>query len=242
MSLTPREKAVIMYREGSRADRLRLAKGLGFTGKPASKLRSLRRILKTELTQTQKFNVTSYFKPYVTQENFESFWEGQTPPFTLQGSFTIRAYGIGIFLDQSSQEWETRELYQPTGERRNYASNNIRELFQLFQEGINRLFENPERAYETFGISFNQAGFNPLLQQAENELGQEFAVPGGITQPIGIDIVPSTARIVNKKPVPYTPARQFPKKDRAKREAYINRSWGQLTKEGGRLSEFKALD
>jgi len=242
MSLTPREKAVIMYREGSRADRLRLAKGLGFTGKPASKLRSLRRILKTELTQTQKFNVTSYFKPYVTQENFESFWEGQTPPFTLQGSFTIRAYGIGIFLDQSSQEWETRELYQPTGERRNYASNNIRELFQLFQEGINRLFENPERAYETFGISFNQAGFNPLLEQAENELGQEFAVPGGITQPIGIDIVPSTARIVNKKPVPYTPARQFPKKDRAKREAYINRSWGQLTKEGGRLSEFKTLD
>lgn len=242
MSLTPREKAVIMYREGSRADRLRLAKGLGFTGKPASKLRSLRRILKTELTQTQKFNVTSYFKPYVTQENFESFWEGQTPPFTLQGSFTLRAYGIGIFLDQSSQEWETRELYQPTGERRNYASNNIRELFQLFQEGINRLFENPERAYETFGISFNQAGFNPLLQQAENELGQEFAVPGGITQPIGIDIVPSTSRIVNKKPVPYTPARQFPKKDRAKREAYINRSWGQLTKEGGRLSEFKALD
>lgn len=231
-----------MYREGSRADRLRLAKGLGFTGKPASKLRSLRRILKTELTQTQKFNVTSYFKPYVTQENFESFWEGQTPPFTLQGSFTIRAYGIGIFLDQSSQEWETRELYQPTGERRNYASNNIRELFQLFQEGINRLFENPERAYETFGISFNQAGFNPLLQQAENELGQEFAVPGGITQPIGIDIVPSTARIVNKKPVPYTPARQFPKKDRAKREAYINRSWGQLTKEGGRLSEYKTLD
>ena len=231
-----------MYREGSRADRLRLAKGLGFTGKPASKLRSLRRILKTELTQTQKFNVTSYFKPYVTQENFESFWEGQTPPFTLQGSFTIRAYGIGIFLDQSSQEWETRELYQPTGERRNYASNNIRELFQLFQEGINRLFENPERAYETFGISFNQAGFNPLLEQAENELGQEFAVPGGITQPIGIDIVPSTARIVNKKPVPYTPARQFPKKDRAKREAYINRSWGQLTKEGGRLSEFKTLD
>lgn len=242
MSLTPREKAVIMYREGSRADRLRLAKGLGFTGKPASKLRSLRRILKTELTQTQKFNVTSYFKPYVTQENFEFFWEGQTPPFTLQGSFTIRAYGIGIFLDQSSQEWETRELYQPTGERRNYASNNIRELFQLFQEGINRLFENPERAYETFGISFNQAGFNPLLQQAENELGQEFAVPGGITQPIGIDIVPSTARIVNKKPVPYTPARQFPKKDRAKREAYINRSWGQLTKEGGRLSEYKTLD
>lgn len=242
MSLTPREKLLIMYRESNRAQRLQIAQGLGFTGKPESRLRSLRRILKTELTQTQKFNVTSYFKPYVTQENFESFWEGQTPPFTLQGSFTLRAYGIGIFLDQSSQDWETRELYQPSGERRNYASNDIKELFQLFQEGINRLFENPERAYETFGISFNARGFQPLLNQATQELGQTFAIPGGITQPIGIDIVPSTARIVDRKPIPYTSARPFPKKNREERESYINRAWGQLTREGGRLSEFKTLD
>lgn len=243
MSLTPREKAVIMYREGSRADRLRLAKGLGFRGKPASKLRSLRRILKTELTQTQKFNVTSYFKPYVTQEDFEEAWEGQTPPFNLDGNFVISAYGIGIFLDQSSQAWEVRDLHiTPKFSQGSQTSNNIRRVFEIFQAAINSLFENPQGAYEVFGISFNRTGFKPLLQQAENELGEDFAIPGGITEPIGAFLRPTKVRIVNKKPVPYIPARQFPKKDRAKREAYINRSWGQLTKEGGRLSEFKALD
>ena len=145
MSLTPREKLLIMYRESNRAERLKIAGKLGFTGKPESKLRSLRRLLKTELTQTQKFNVTSYFKPYVTQENFEQSWEGEVPPFTLDGRFVISAYGIGIFLDQSSQSWEVRELYiTPKFSQGSQSSNNIRTVFTIFQETIDELFINPK--------------------------------------------------------------------------------------------------
>ena len=71
-----------MYRESNRGQRLKIAGKLGFTGKPESKLRSLRRLMKTELTQTQKFNVTSYFKPYVTQENFEAILGGSSSSFS----------------------------------------------------------------------------------------------------------------------------------------------------------------
>ena len=243
MSLTTREKLIIMYRESNRAQRLQLAKGLGFTGKPESRLRSLRRILKTELTQTQKFNVTSYFKPYVTQEDFESSWGGQVPPFTLDGRFVISAYGIGIFLDQSSQEWEVRDLHiTPKFSEDRYSSSDMNTVFEIFQNKINEIFEKPQGAYETFGISFNRKGFNPLLRLAREELGEDFAVPGGITEPIGAFLRPTKVRIVDKKPLPYSPARDFPKRGRAKREAYINRAWGQLTKEGGRLNDFKTLD
>ena len=243
MSLTPREKLLIMYRESNRGQRLKIAGKLGFTGKPESKLRSLRRLLKTELTQTQKFNVTSYFKPYVTQENFEESWEGETPPFTLDGNFVISSYGIGIFLDQSSQSWEVRELYiTPKFSQGSQNSNNIRTVFTIFQETIDELFINPKGAYEVYGISFNKRGFQPLLREASNELNEEFQVPGGITQPIGAFLRPTSVRIVNKKPKPFTNARQFPKRKRKERENYINRAYGQLTKDGGRLNEFKSLD
>jgi len=243
MSLTPREKLLIMYRESNRAERLKIAGKLGFTGKPESKLRSLRRLLKTELTQTQKFNVTSYFKSYVTQENFEESWEGETPPFTLEGRFVISAYGIGIFLDQSSQSWEVRDLHiTPKFSQGSQSSNNIRTVFTIFQETIDELFTNPQGAYEVFGISFNKRGFKPLLSEAETQLNEEFQVPGGITEPIGAFLRPTSVRIVNKKPKPFTNARQFPKKNRKERENYINRAFGQLTKKGGRLNEFKTLD
>ena len=243
MILTPREKLLIMYRESNRAERLKIASKLGFTGKPESKLRSLRRLLKTELTQTQKFNVTSYFKSYVTQENFEESWEGETPPFTLEGRFVISAYGIGIFLDQSSQSWEVRDLHiTPKFSQGSQSSNNIRTVFTIFQETIDELFTNPQGAYEVFGISFNKRGFKPLLSEAETQLNEEFQVPGGITEPIGAFLRPTSVRIVNKKPKPFTNARQFPKKNRKERENYINRAFGQLTKEGGRLNEFKTLD
>jgi hypothetical protein len=79
MTLTPREKLVIIYRESTRTQRLRQATKLGFTGKPENKLRSYRRLIQTELTQTQKFNVTSYFKPYITKNDYEDFWMGETP-------------------------------------------------------------------------------------------------------------------------------------------------------------------
>lgn len=240
MTLTPREKLVIIYRESTRAQRLRQATKLGFTGKPENKLRSYRRLIQTDLTQTQKFNVTSYFKPYVTQEDFEEAWNGQVPPFKLQGRFVIVAYGIGIFKDQSTQEWEVRDLHiTPKFSEDAYSSSDITRVFEIFQNTINELFENPQGAYEVFGISFNRNGFNPLLRLAREELGEDFAVPGGITEPIGAFLRPTKVRIVDKKPVPYTPARQFPKRNRAKREAYINRAFGQLTKEGGRLSEYK---
>ena len=232
-----------MYRESNRAERLKIAGKLGFTGKPESKLRSLRRLLKTELTQTQKFNVTSYFKSYVTQENFEESWEGETPPFTLEGRFVISAYGIGIFLDQSSQSWEVRDLHiTPKFSQGSQSSNNIRTVFTIFQETIDELFTNPQGAYEVFGISFNKRGFKPLLSEAETQLNEEFQVPGGITEPIGAFLRPTSVRIVNKKPKPFTNARQFPKKNRKERENYINRAFGQLTKKGGRLNEFKTLD
>ena len=224
MTLTPREKLVIMYREGTRADRLYMAGKLGFTGKPESKLRSLRRIIQTELTPSQKFNVTSFFKPYVTQEDFEQAWNGEVPPFQLQGRFVISAYGIGVFLDQSSQAWEVRDLHiTPKFSRDAYSSSDITRVFEIFQNTINDLFENPQGAYETFGISFNRNGFAPLLNEAEEQLGEPFAVPGGMTEPIGAFLRPTTVRMVDKKPVPYTPARSFPKRQRAEREAYVNR-------------------
>jgi len=244
MSLTPREKLLIMYRESNRAERLKIAGKLGFTGKPESKLRSLRRLLKTELTQTQKFNVTSYFKPYVTQENFNTFWEGETPPFTLEGNFMIRGYGIGIFKRPS---WELREFYQPTGERNRFYSNDIKTVFRLFQESINDLFER-DKSYEIFGLSFNQSGFSGLIDEAEKESGETFRALK--LDGVGINLVPSKSRIITKEvngkkkkiSVPYTDARQFPKRKRKERENYINRAFGQLTKKGGRLNEFKTLD
>ncbi len=243
MTLTPREKLVIMYREGTRAERLYMAGKLGFTGKPESKLRSLRRIIKTELTQTQIFNVTSFFKSYVTQEDFEDAWEGQVPPFQLEGRFVISAYGIGVFLDQASQAWEVRDLHiTPKFSNPIYSSSDIRRVFEIFQNSINDLFENPQGAYETFGISFNRNGFTPLLDLAREELGEPFAIPGGMTEPIGAFMRPVTVRIVNKKPIPYTPARSFPKRNRVKREQYVNRRWAQLSKEGGPLSEYATLD
>jgi len=244
MSLTPREKLLIMYRESNRGQRLKIASKLGFTGKPESKLRSLRRLLKTELTQTQKFNVTSYFKPYITKNNFETFWEGETPPFTLDGNFMIRGYGIGIF---ESPSVELREFYQPTGERNTFYSNDIETVFKLFQESINDLFEI-QKTYEIFGLSFNERGFNGLIEEAEKEYNETFRALK--LDGVGIFLVPSKARIITKEvngkkkkiSVPYTNARQFPKRKRKERENYINRAYGQLTKEGGRLNEFKSLD
>ena len=138
---------------------------------------------------------------------------------------------------------EVRDLYiTPKFSEDRYSSSNMRRVFEIFQNKINEIFESPENAYETFGISFNSSGFSPLLNRATEELGEEFAVPGGITEPIGAFLRPTKVRIVDKKPIPYTPARQFPKRRREERESYINRAWGQLTREGGRLNQFKTLD
>ena len=237
MVLTPREKLVIIYRESTRAQRLRQATKLGLGGKPESKLRSYRRLIQTTLTQSQKFNVTSYFKPYVTQEDF---WMGETPPIKLNGMFSIRGYGIGIF---DEPDWILQELRQPSGERKTYLSNDIETIFKTFQQGINDLFEI-DKNYEIFGLSFNKAGFSGLIREAEEASGEVFKSPR--LDGVAIYIVPASARIVEvdgkKKSGEYTTARDFPKRGRAKREAYINRAWGQLTIEGVRLNDFKALD
>ena len=240
MTLTPREKLIIMYRESNRSQRLAIAKNLGFTGKPVNRLRSLRRLIRTDITQTQKFNVTSYFKPFVTQENYDTMWEGETPPLNLQGSFSIRSTGIGVFKFEQDRN-ELIKLFQPSGDRKTYTSDNMRTLFQSYQEGINRLFENPPRAYETIGVSFNKRGFRGLIEYAEDKTGDEFRAPLRL-EGVGIFIIPAKARIVGKKSVPYTPVRPFPKRRRKERERYINRAFGALSGKGGRLSEFKPLD
>lgn len=240
MVLTPREKLVIIYRESTRTQRLRQATALGFRGKPESKLRSYRRLIQTNLTQTQKFNVTSYFKPYITKNDYEDFWMGVTPPIKLNGMFSIRGYGIGIF---DEPDWILQELRQPSGERKTYLSNDIETIFKTFQQGINDLFEI-DKNYEIFGLSFNKAGFSGLIREAEEASGEVFKSPK--LEGVAIYIVPASARIVEvdgkKKSGEYTTARDFPKRGRANREAYINRAFGQLTKEGGRLSDFKTLD
>lgn len=243
MTLTPREKLVIIYRESTRAQRLRQATKLGFTGKPDNRLRSYRRLIQTELTQTQKFNVTSYFKSYITNINndYEDFWMGETPPFKLNGMFSLRGYGIGIF---KKPEWILQDLRQPSGERKTYLSNDIETVFRKFQQGINDLFER-DKSYEIFGLSFNKAGFSGLIEEAEkNSDGETFEAPK--LDGVAIYLVPASARIIEvdgkKKSGEYTAARDFPKRNRAKREAYINRAFGQLTKQGGRLNDFKTLD
>jgi hypothetical protein len=240
MVLTPREKLVIIYRESTRAQRLRQATKLGFTGKPENKLRSYRRLIQTDLTQTQKFNVTSYFKPYITKNDYEDFWMGETPPIKLNGMFSIRGYGIGIFKEP---EWILQDLRQPSGERKTYLSNDIETVFRVFQQGINDLFER-DKDYEIFGLSFNKRGFPGLIREAEEASGEIFEAPK--LDGVKIDLVPASSRIIEvdgkKKSGEYTPARDFPKRNRAKREAYINRAFGQLTKEGGRLNDFKTLD
>jgi hypothetical protein len=83
-----------------------------------------------------------------------------------------------------------------------------------------------------------------LIREAEEASGEVFKSPR--LDGVAIYLVPASARIIEvdgeKKSGEYTPARDFPKRGRAKREAYINRAFGQLTKEGGRLNDFKTLD
>ena len=224
------EKLAQIWRASSRRERLALAERFGYAGSDDSKLRVMRRLLTGSLKEGQYAVVTDYFKPFVTQED-PNAWTGRIPPYSVTQSYTLNSQVMYAAIDGGGLlTWEAY-LNTPTKEE------SLPALFKLYNDTVlEKLKQSPQVSGRIEGIAFSQKGANALADYLEIASGQPVVVPRG---DYGIALVPTRFVYREGKRQPLQPQsyqRSFPKSKRDDMIRYANRSYGQMTRKGGRLA------
>tara|TARA_Y100001951_G_C11170285_1_gene199869 strand:+ start:67 stop:666 length:600 start_codon:yes stop_codon:yes gene_type:complete len=126
--------------------------------------------------------VTSYFKPYVTDEDPYP-WKGEIPPFTLDSSPVERHGKAGVFDPAGFRMMSYVMIVGQTDSMYTLAayidapltSTDIRALFESYNEEVADSFLHPERFIENpsrqnvVAIAFSAAGIDALLELPQFE-------------------------------------------------------------------------
>jgi len=239
-----RRQLAEMYAKADRRGRTEIGRKLGYSGKPANIRRSVRRLFRATLSVGDKRIVTSYFKPYVTDEDVYP-WKGEIPPFTLDSSpvfdrisktyvepgFRIMSY---VMLVGS-----TDTIFTMAGHINSpLTSTNMRALFESYNEEVADTFLHPERFVKNpsrrhvIAIAFSAAGIDALLKLPQFE-GLE--LPREPEALYDIVLRSTRYRFVDDKLQPQTQptGRPLPSRPKGRQKTviqYINRAHAQRVK------------
>jgi len=243
-----RRKLAEMYAAEDTAGRTQLGRNIGYkTGKPVNIRRSVRRLFRATLSVGDKRIVTSYFKPYVTDEDPYP-WKGNIPPFTLDSSPVERHGKAGVFDPAGFRIMSYVMIVGQTDAMFTLAayidapltSTDITALFESYNEEVADSFLHPERFVENpsrqnvVAIAFSAAGIDALLKLPQFE----GLVPPREPESLYDIVLRSTRyRYVDGKLQPQTqptgrPLPSRPKGRRKKMIQFINRSYGQRNRGG----------
>ena len=245
------EKLAQIWRASSRREKLAIADRFGYGGSDASKLRVMRRLLTGSFNLGAKADVTKYFKPFVTDANDEA-WLGTLPPYKLNTKAIIQSQVMYVTRDKyGSIAWEAplplskEALGLP--EKADVASKDIKKLFQDYSKVVKYSLgkykgrkDFNETGEEVVGMAFSMKGAKQLKKHLEDTYGSIIEIPKPRFSSYGIVLVSTGASYTEEgQPVPLvskTFQRSFPKSKRDDMIRYANRSYGQMTRKGGRLA------
>ncbi len=245
------EKLAQIWRASSRREKLAIADRFGYGGSDASKLRVMRRLLTGSFNLGAKADVTKYFKPFVTDANDEA-WLGTLPPYKLNTKAIIQSQVMYVTRDEyGSIAWEAplplskEALGLP--EKADVASKDIKKLFQDYSKVVKYSLgqykgrkDFNETGEEVVGMAFSMKGAKQLKKHIEDTYGSIIEIPKPRFSSYGIVLVSTGASYTEEgQPVPLvskTFQRSFPKSKRDDMIRYANRSYGQMTRKGGRLA------
>ncbi len=240
------EKLAQIWWASSRTERLALAERFGYGGTDDSKLRAMRRLLTGSIGDGQFINVTNYFKPYVTLDS-PNAWNGErVPPFKIDGNAQImsqimyvREYDDGDYTRPNTVQAFEVHLNADA------KSNDMRTLFEAYNRKVkevlgrySKIDPNSDHSSQTLAIAFSQKGVAELIELYDRRIED----PRPDT-PYGIIVASTRSKYVGvkgkmkrAKPDSKTFQRSFPKSKRDDMIRYANRSYGQMTRSGGRLA------
>ena len=245
------EKLAQIWRASSRREKLAIADRFGYGGSDASKLRVMRRLLTGSFNLGAKADVTKYFKPFVTDANDEA-WLGTLPPYKLNTKAIIQSQVMYVTRDEyGAIAWEAplplskEALGLP--EKADVASKDIKKLFQDYSKVVKYSLgqykgrkDFNETGEEVVGMAFSMKGAKQLKKHLEDTYGSIIEIPKPRFSSYGIVLVSTGASYTEEgQPVPLvskTFQRSFPKSKRDDMIRYANRSYGQMTRKGGRLA------
>jgi len=231
------DKLSEIYSVMTRSERLALASDFGYGGTDESKLRSLRRISTGSLDKRQSAVVSRFFKPFITKEDPDA-WLGRVPPFELKSDYTIQSYvmtvkdegGVDVVIENNIN-LSYAELNR--SRRDSVASTDLRRLFRDYSTIARQRVETPYAR----AIAFTDEGAREYIQKhnASPDVNNRIRMPRK-NRPFQISLIsvfpPQSGQGTETK----TFQRPIPKAKQETIVKRVNRTYGQYTKQGGRLS------
>ena len=231
------DKLSEIYSVMTRRERLALASDFGYGGMDESKLRSLRRISTGSLDKRQSAVVSRFFKPFITKEDPDA-WLGRVPPFELKSDYTIQSYvmtvkdegGVDVVIENNIN-LSYAELNR--SRRDSVASTDLRRLFRDYSTIARQRVETPYAR----AIAFTDEGAREYIQKhnASPDVNNRIRMPRK-NRPFQISLIsvfpPQSGQGTETK----TFQRPIPKAKQETIVKRVNRTYGQYTKQGGRLS------
>ena len=212
-----RAQLVQIWEDLDQAGKNRFSATLGFSGKPESRRRSVRRLVQgsrsispekqsiigrsyssrygsdkvVDIMYKEKIDVTEYFKPLLLNQGGGSIprvWNGQSPPLAFQVPYQIRAITV-VVQEDSTIGWYSQELTVWTkGVGRTFS-----QLASILQAAIAEIFR-PKNKYVTFGMALSDSAVSDLINRANAspEVYQEVAAPAHSRLSVEIYSTPET--------------------------------------------------
>ena len=208
-----RAQLVQIWEDLSQSAKNRFSSAIGFSGKPESRRRSVRRLVQgsrsispskqefirrsyaarygedkvVDVEDYEKLDVTSYFKPYTIGKT--RAWNGQSPPIAFQTTYRIRAIVMAVQYDSNLNAWVAQEHTIWTSG----VGSTFSQLARMLQDEIDRMFDEPQGGYRTYGIAFSDSGKSPLISRA-NKSGEVGDVVAPTSGALSVVIYSSTTR------------------------------------------------
>ena len=231
------DKLSEIYSVMTRRERLALATDFGYGGTDESKLRSLRRISTGSLDKRQSAVVSRFFKPFITKEDPDA-WLGRVPAFKLKSDYTIQSYVLTVKDDggvdvaiENNINLSYAELNR--SRRDSVASTDLRQLFRDYSTIARQRVETPYAR----AIAFTDEGAREYIRRhnANPDVNNRISLPQK-NRPFQISLIsvfpPQSGQGTETK----TFQRPIPKAKQETVVKRVNRTYGQYTRQGGRLS------
>ena len=231
------DKLSDIYSVMTRSERLALATDFGYGGTDESKLRSLRRISTGSLDKRQSAVVSRFFKPFITKEDPEA-WLGRVPAFELKSDYTIQSYVMTVKdeggVDRVIENNINLSYAELNRSRRDsVASTDLRQLFRDYSTIARQRVETPYAR----AIAFTDEGAREYIEKhnASPDVNNRIRMPKK-NRPFQISLIsvfpPRSGQGTETK----TFQRGIPKAKQETIVKRVNRTYGQYTRQGGRLS------
>ena len=254
-----KEKLAEMYAKADFKGRLRIGRGLGYSGKDDSIRRSAERLATFRLGKGSKLDVTKYFKPIITKEMYEDgeeAWNGDLPFITLDRNEFYYLVGYVAYLQEDTRStldglnafdgYITPTLRPKDSNRTGHAKGRaeVIELFEQFNTVVSEIFDG---TYSSTDSRLNNDYTNIIAigisQEGVDEI--EDRINATITKRdegmYGVTLISSSIRFTktrfkkDRKAIARSRAssREFPTRPKGRRKEiiqYIRRSYAQRSR------------